>query len=464
MRSLLDRVLLALCRLLLRVFFRRLEIVGRENLPRGDQQPWIVVANHGNSLIDPLLVIGALPRMPRMLAKSTLWKKPSLRIWLQLAAVIPVYRKQDDVDTAQNQQMFSRCHELLRDGGVMSLFPEGISHDEPYLQPLKTGAARIALEAGERFAQEVPGGLDVRIIPMGLDFEEKTRFRSRALVRIGKPLRASTYQAAYAERGFETVRELTADIEAALRDVTVNTETWEQAHLIRRAADLTARLDREAPGELPLAERAELSQQFIASYQRLRETKPARLEGLAEQVRAYNALLDATGLRDDQVGARYPLTLVLRYLLRSVLLLLFHLPLAMVGTVLNYLPYRLSGWFADRFAEEPEQPATYKLFSGLFLFPVTWLALALAFGLGAFGLFSSNLGSGNFWIGLGIGLLAPLSGWIALRFHEQRRRFQAEVRAYLKLRTRQRTADELRRRRRAIYREVEELAKATENA
>ncbi len=453
MRHRLDRLLLALCRLVLHIFFRRLEVVGRENLPGGSLQPWIVVANHGNSLIDPLLVIGALPRMPRMLAKSTLWKKPSLRPWLELAAVIPVYRRQDDVDTSQNQQMFARCHELLRDGGVMSLFPEGISHDEPQLQPLKTGAARIALEAGERFAQDTPGGLDVRIIPMGLDFEEKTRFRSRALVRIGTPLRASRYQAAYAEHGFETVRQLTADIEAALREVTVNTETWEQARLIRRAADLTARLHREAPGETPLAERGVLSQQLVAGYQQLRETQPAQIEALAERVRAYDALLDATGLRDDQVGARYPLTLVLRYLLRSVALLLFHLPVAAIGTVLNYLPYRLSGWCADRFADEPEQPATYKLFSGLFLFPTTWLLLALA----------SGLATSNGWVGLSLGLLAPLSGWIALRFHEQRRRFLAEVRAYLQLRTRDRTATELQQLRREIYREVEALAATTES-
>src|SRR3712207_3182591 len=62
---------------------------------------------------------------------------------------IPVYRKQDEGDGAssRNRETFERSAELLRRGGTIAICPEGVSHNEPYLLPLKSGAARIALGA-----------------------------------------------------------------------------------------------------------------------------------------------------------------------------------------------------------------------------------------------------------------------------------------------------------------------------
>ncbi|HTQ80079.1 MAG TPA: lysophospholipid acyltransferase family protein, partial [Thermoanaerobaculia bacterium] len=178
----LDRVLPALARFLLRVFFRQVEVVGEERIPRG--RPLVLVANHVNGLIDPVLVYGPLPLHPCFLAKSTLWKIPILAQLLDLARAIPVYRRQDEgVDPRRNEETFARCHEALAEGGTIALFPEGTSHNEPALQPLKTGAARIALEAERRF-----GPLGVRLLPVGLTFDERGRFRSRALVRVGEPV------------------------------------------------------------------------------------------------------------------------------------------------------------------------------------------------------------------------------------------------------------------------------------
>jgi 1-acyl-sn-glycerol-3-phosphate acyltransferase len=145
LRSRLDALFQAFLRLVLRIFFRGVEIVGRERLPLG--RPMVLVANHVNGLIDPLLLLGALPAHPRLLAKSTLWKNPVVRPWVELAGAIPVYRHQDRVDTAHNAETFARCHDLLARGGAIALFPEGKSHSEPALQPLKTGLARIVLGA-----------------------------------------------------------------------------------------------------------------------------------------------------------------------------------------------------------------------------------------------------------------------------------------------------------------------------
>ena len=188
-----ERWLVALDRALLAGFFRSLEVEGIERVPPGG--PLIVVANHVNGLIDPMLVLGTLPLFPRFLGKSTLWDIPALRPFLAWARVIPVYRRQDaGVDMARNREAFAAGRRVLAEGGVISLFPEGKSHNQPGLTTLKTGAARLALEAEMEAAMgaAAPSGppLDVRILPVGLSFDAKERFRSRALVEIGEPFAA----------------------------------------------------------------------------------------------------------------------------------------------------------------------------------------------------------------------------------------------------------------------------------
>ncbi|HEY4565187.1 MAG TPA: 1-acyl-sn-glycerol-3-phosphate acyltransferase, partial [Thermoanaerobaculia bacterium] len=112
-----DRFLRALARFVLKAFFREVEAVGAERIPL--HRPLVLVANHVNGLIDPILLMGPLPVVPRFLAKSTLWKNPLVRPFLDLAGAIPVYRRQDEgSDPAKNAETFSRSHELLAQGGA----------------------------------------------------------------------------------------------------------------------------------------------------------------------------------------------------------------------------------------------------------------------------------------------------------------------------------------------------------
>src|SRR4051812_4117978 len=177
-----DRFLRALARLVLKAFFREVETAGADRTPL--HRPVALVANHVTGLIAPILLLGPLPVTPRFLAKSTLWKNPFVRPFLDLAQAIPVYRRQDEgSDLTKNADTFARCHELLARGGSLALFPEGTSHSEPSLKPLKTGAARITLEAERKFP-----GTGVRIVPVGLLFDSKHTFRSRVLLQVGEPV------------------------------------------------------------------------------------------------------------------------------------------------------------------------------------------------------------------------------------------------------------------------------------
>jgi 1-acyl-sn-glycerol-3-phosphate acyltransferase len=435
MRPILDAIARGLARLLLRIFFRQIELEGAAHVPtRG---PVLFVANHGNSLIDPFLLVGFLPRMARFLAKSTLWGNPAVRPLLELGGVIPVYRRADGADMSRNDETFARCHDELAAGGAVALFPEGLSHDAPALQPLRTGAARIALGAAERPC----------IVPVGLTFEDKTRFRSRVLIVIGPPIELPP---ADASDDAEAVRALTEHIDAGLRLVTLNHPSWQVSKIVERAVDIYAGGDTQLPGRAGLAERFSLRHAFGTAYDEVRAKDPERLERLERLALRYDGMLEGLGVRDDHVTAETPWTHALLYVTDRAWLLAIRLPFAVIGTLLNWLPYRASGWVAARVRDTPDLPATFKLMTGFFLTPIAWALEAAAAGW-LWGL----------WPGVAVGVAAPVTGWIALRFHERNASFWSEVWAWLSLRLRRGRADELRARRRAIRDELDRLVRET---
>ncbi len=209
----------------------------RAGARRGDESPWssssarcgwrscrgcgrraargCVVAHHVNSLVDPLLIFAFVPGQPRFLAKSTLWQHPVIAPLVIVSDALPVYRHQDGVEVARNMDTFARAREILGQGGTVALFPEGRSHSEPRPLPLKTGAARIALHA---IADDHAEGL--RIIPIGVVYEDKGRFRSRVVLRVGEPIDPAPEAATYATEGRVAVRKLTDRIAAGLAEAT----------------------------------------------------------------------------------------------------------------------------------------------------------------------------------------------------------------------------------------------------
>jgi 1-acyl-sn-glycerol-3-phosphate acyltransferase len=430
-----------LIRLVLRIFFQRVEVVGKELIPL--DRPLVLVANHVNGLIDPLLILGPLPIWARLLGKSTLWKIPFLRPFLKMAGVIPVYRAQDKVDTAQNEETFARCHDHLAAGGALCLFPEGKSHSEPMLQPLKTGLARIVLGAERKHP-----GLGVRIVPVGLTFNEKESFRSRALVQVGEPIDPALEVELDRTDNPAAVRALTARVDRGLKEVTVNYPSWEAAWLIGRAADLYGRAELDMPRPRKLAESFAFHRAFVEGYQDLCRRYPDRVRSVEDAVREYDRLLRAFRLKDEHVASAYPPQPVVRFVVRGLLRLLVHLPLAIVGTALNLLPFYLVRGVAWLVRHSPDQVATYKVFGGLFLYPLTWIAESILVARW----------TGSPWLGALTLLAGPLTGYAALLFHEQRRLFWTESKAYLLLKTRKRLASELKERRDAVLQEVESLA------
>ncbi|HEY5947022.1 MAG TPA: lysophospholipid acyltransferase family protein, partial [Kofleriaceae bacterium] len=187
------RILAWFLRVVTRVFFRQVEVVGLEHVPRTG--PVLFAGNHPNSLIDPILIITTCGRKVHFAAKDALFKGRLMRAVLRGLGAVPIKRRDDNdgkprdstpsvpgAAPVDNDAAFEAMFAVLTDGGAIGIFPEGLSHDESQLARLKTGAARLALGGAQRATQPIP------IVPCGLTFIHPKRFRSRVLVQFGPPV------------------------------------------------------------------------------------------------------------------------------------------------------------------------------------------------------------------------------------------------------------------------------------
>ncbi len=180
----------------------------------------------------------------------------------------------------------------------MALFPEGISHDETTLQPLKTGAARIALQALDK-----GGADDLVTVAVGLVYDAKARFRSRALVRVGEPVAVAQWVEDYRRNEWSTVQSVTAALEEQLSRVNPSFASWTQAKQLSWIAEVLVR----APGgpgqaEVTLADKIEVAARLAARQVEL----PAVLEDLCGAFALYERDLNLLGVNDAQLVARLP--------------------------------------------------------------------------------------------------------------------------------------------------------------
>jgi glycerol-3-phosphate O-acyltransferase / dihydroxyacetone phosphate acyltransferase len=360
------RLALAAFGIALRLFFRRIETVNADVIPKGTGV--IFVLNHPNGLIDPALVFVALPRQISFLAKSTLFRMPVISFLLKTVEALPLYRRIDSgEDVSKNQRTFQLCRDLLRRGGSIALFPEGVSHSSPKLLPAKTGAARIAL--GTAAAGD---GLDLKIVPVGLFYTSKNTFRSEALLHFGEPFGVGRVEPGPdGEPNREDVRRLTARIEAELRAVTLNAES--DADIAAAAA--AERILATAAANERLGEKFEFLQKFVAG------SDAPENRDLAERVAEFDTKLNEIGLLPEHLSLAQlsPRTIVRQALLQTWALILVA-PLSIPGILLHYPAYRLCGVIARVYARHgaDDVESTAKVLAGMLFVPATWLLAAAA--------------------------------------------------------------------------------------
>jgi 1-acyl-sn-glycerol-3-phosphate acyltransferase len=178
-------------------FYRDIRVIGIENIPA--DTPLLIACNHQNALVDSLIVAWVVRRRVTMTAKATLVKNPLIALMFRILGVVPLRRASDEIQKSdgsrvnrlRNAEAFQEILDVLQDRGAVLIFPEGKSHNVNGLEPLKSGLARLALQARDKRSIE-----RVTILPVGLVFEDKGVPGTIAGVRIGKPIEMDSWPAA----------------------------------------------------------------------------------------------------------------------------------------------------------------------------------------------------------------------------------------------------------------------------
>ena len=342
-------------RRVIRLYFRDIERHGIP--PASDTRGRVFVSNHTNALIDPVVVLtdAACPISP--VAKSTLWSVPGLSWLLDRAGAVPIVRRKDNVtkDAGANADVFDKIATHLGAGGNILIFPEGTSHSEPHLAPLRSGAARMLLAAEER------RGIPPTFQAVALEFDARHDFRSRCLVLWG-PIRKF---ADVTGEGETRVQAATAIMETDLKELLVEGETHEERLRITRVAELLA----TDAGDRTLGAWSDLGRQVELASRTLRSVDAPIVARVAQHVDAYYAELERSGLDDAQVAGRSELLddrVPLSRWRRAALA-----PLAASGFALYAIPYFLPRWIARK--ADPDATSTIKLGAALVVYPL-WAA------------------------------------------------------------------------------------------
>jgi 1-acyl-sn-glycerol-3-phosphate acyltransferase len=171
-----QKIVLAILKPCCRVFLSW-EVKGRENVPLDG--PLIVVANHIH-LVDGILLELSFPRWINFMAKQELFRYPFISVVTRWAQAISVHRKGTFKD---KREAVEQAREILSQGLILGMFPEGKRNHDGRLLAAKSGSAVIASRA------------DVALLPVGISGTERLKGiswlwrRPGIVINIGQPFK-----------------------------------------------------------------------------------------------------------------------------------------------------------------------------------------------------------------------------------------------------------------------------------
>jgi 1-acyl-sn-glycerol-3-phosphate acyltransferase len=458
-----------------RAFFRRIEVTGLENVP--ETGGGLLISWHPNAMVDAGLILTSFPRRIVFGARHGLFEWPLLGRVMRHLGTVPIYRGQDQgagsVDgerQAANARSLDALAREVAEGSFAALFPEGISHDEPFPQELKTGAARLFYRACELAGDH---GVKPVVIPVGLHYDQKSVFGSNALVAFHPALQLDDGLAtppppgASYEESRVKYRRLTSEFELTLHDVVHATESWELHHLLHRGRKLLrAERARRAGRTLtpPSMEERQLGfARLWQGYRTLVRTQPQKVHDLFLRVQDYDRDLRALGLEDHDLDGvphlrslRFAATLISQW----VLAYLFLPPILIVGYAANLPTALFVTAIAKAASKANKDEASMKLLVGAVAFPLTWLLIAVLVGGGVAAVhrFYPTIPNAPFLTGFVALLLSVLGGVVALHYLRLVGKTYRSIGVTLTRARRSRAIEGLRVQRRDLYEAIMSLA------
>lgn len=163
----------------------------RVHIKRGTEttapRPTILACNHPNSFLDAIL-LGVFHQRPvHFLARGDAFRKPWAAKILRSIGAIPIHRLSEGREHLHlNDEAFRECLAILKKGGTVLIFSEGLSEHGTGVRPLRKGTARLVWMAWQE-----GGMMDVVVQPVGLRYNSFSALPKQVCIGYAKPMRAT---------------------------------------------------------------------------------------------------------------------------------------------------------------------------------------------------------------------------------------------------------------------------------
>jgi len=353
-------------------------VTGRENIPLNC--PVIFAPNHINALMDALAVHSiAPPKLPVIfLARADVFKNPTAKKLLKFCKIMPAFRMRDGIENlGKNNDVFEHCVGILRQNKALGIMPEGDQGEQRKLRPLVKGIFRIAFAA-----QQLQGALPyVKIVPVGIDYGDLTKFGKHIIINIGKPIEVSAFMSAHQQNPVIATNEIRDILRNNLNDLSVNLASvkyYECFEIVIKVANSTF------VKKLNLIEntvnRFTARQEIVKKLVELEENEPDKIEKLNSIAIKLKGLMNKLNLQkwvletENQTKTR---------IISKSLLLLCTFPIFIAGLLFNFLPFFLPV-FIRKFVLKSQYEGFFSSLQfglGILTFPLLYLLQTIFFGV-----------------------------------------------------------------------------------
>jgi 1-acyl-sn-glycerol-3-phosphate acyltransferase len=209
------------------VFYRKVIILGRENI--NSDHHLIYAPNHQNALMDALAVLFTNNGQLVFLARADIFKKKVIAAILYFLKILPVYRMRDGFSSLKgNDEIFTKTIDVLKHKNGLVILPEGDHEGFRRLRQLKKGICRVAFQSDEATGFN----LKIKIIPVGIEFSNYSRYRQVLTVVYGKPIEVSEFFESYKKSPERALNELRNKLSMEMKRNMVHIESEEDYEAI----------------------------------------------------------------------------------------------------------------------------------------------------------------------------------------------------------------------------------------
>ena len=389
-------------RIAVRVYFKKITVRSASLLP--EEGPMVIVSNHPNTFMDPIVIGLQMKQKLFFLSKADVFKSGFAKWLLPKFNMIPVYRAQDDpTQMHKNEDTFEKCFEHLAKKGTIMIFPEGVSLTQRKLEKLKTGAARIALGA------EAANGykLGVKILTVGLNYSNPHRFQSELYINIDTPIEVLDFAEQHKQDPFKAAHALTDLIRERMEQHIIAIDDTDTDRLVKNIETVyKSKLLLDKPTK---EEDFNMTKRIVGAVNYFKLNQPERVQRVSQMADNYFTALDRLALNDYLMNNFSRSRSVFFRSAYTVTYLILGFPFWLFGAVNNYLPYKLPYYITRAITRKEDWHGALFVGSGMITFIIFYSAQIYL----VHRLFHNPLITLSYFIFL------PITGYFAFSYHRR---------------------------------------------